>query len=67
MQDGLTDGGDPRLLEVVLENLLRNAWKFTSAAATRPSSSSAPGPGARRPGGRAVYYVRDNGVGFDAA
>jgi signal transduction histidine kinase len=31
--DGITPQGDPNLLEIVLENLLANAWKFTSGAA----------------------------------
>jgi PAS domain S-box-containing protein len=60
VQDGLAAQGDARLLRVVLENLLGNAWKFTSQRRQ-----------ARIEIGRAqdshVFYVRDNGVGFDMA
>ena len=59
IEEGVTGWGDARLMLVVLENLLGNAWKFTSKK-----------PGARiefgvekKPGG--AYYVRDNGAGFD--
>ena len=53
--------GDLRLLRIVLENLLSNAWKFTGRAAhARIEMASFPdGTGER------AYYVRDNGVGFD--
>jgi PAS domain S-box-containing protein len=54
--------GDPRLLKVVLDNLLRNAWKYTrrkpDAHIEFGVSDEGPAP---------VYYVRDNGVGFDMA
>jgi PAS domain S-box-containing protein len=52
--------GDPRILRVVVDNLLRNAFKFT---AKRPratiSFGTAPAESAR------VFYVKDDGVGFD--
>lgn len=53
---------DPRLLRIVLENLLANAWKFT--ADRRPAIVEF-----GRAGGEAqnVYFVRDNGIGFDMA
>jgi light-regulated signal transduction histidine kinase (bacteriophytochrome) len=54
--------GDPGLLKVVLENLLGNAWKYSS---TRPSARIE--FGVADEGGRCVYFVRDNGVGFDMA
>ena len=54
--------GDRRLLRVVLENLLSNAWKFT---ATRPSAHIE--FGSEKANGQTVVFVRDNGVGFDMA
>src|SRR5579884_2550000 len=52
--------GDRALVEQVLANLLGNAVKFTRG---RPEARIE--VGARRDGGETVYYVRDNGVGFD--
>jgi signal transduction histidine kinase len=52
--------GDGRLLRVLLDNLLGNAWKFT-AKAQKPRIVF----GARSGNGLPVYYVRDNGAGFD--
>jgi signal transduction histidine kinase len=49
---------DPRLLLIVLENLLANAWKFTSR---RPDALIALEP---LPGSEPGFVVRDNGVGF---
>jgi PAS domain S-box-containing protein len=59
--DGLVADGDPRLLGIVVENLLSNAWKFT---AKTPDAAIEVG---RELGadGLAWLYVRDNGVGFD--
>jgi two-component system, sensor histidine kinase and response regulator len=54
--------GDPQLLRVVLENLLNNAWKFTSK---HPSARIEFGTVEQN--GKMVYFVRDNGVGFDMA
>ena len=51
---------DPRLLRIALENLLSNAWKYTSRAAQATVSVGAQA-GEHGP----VYFVRDNGVGFD--
>jgi PAS domain S-box-containing protein len=52
--------GDARLLRVVLENLLGNAWKYTSKHATARIEF-----GATEGGGRVVHFVRDDGAGFD--
>jgi len=52
--------GDPRLLRIALENLLRNAWKFTHK---KPGAVIELGK--RTEPGRTVYLVRDNGAGFD--
>jgi PAS domain S-box-containing protein len=60
--DGLIANGDARSLGIVFENLLDNAWKFTgSCPVTRIEV------GARQEKGRPVYFVRDNGAGFDMA
>lgn len=59
IQPGITAVGDRHLLYVVLENLLGNAWKFT-AHADFPRIEF----GTHREGGRTIYFVRDNGVGF---
>ncbi|MEK7765963.1 MAG: histidine kinase dimerization/phospho-acceptor domain-containing protein, partial [bacterium] len=52
--------GDPGLLRAALENLLDNAWKFTAKA-----SGSRVEVGVKRGDGERVYFVRDNGAGFD--
>ena len=57
---GLTVEGDRGLLRIVLENLLANAWKFTSR---QPDARVE--LGSRRRDTQEVYFVRDNGVGFD--
>jgi light-regulated signal transduction histidine kinase (bacteriophytochrome) len=54
--------GDPRLLRVVLENLLENAWKFTTHT---PRARVEFGVVDRD--GQRAYFVRDNGAGFDMA
>jgi light-regulated signal transduction histidine kinase (bacteriophytochrome) len=60
--EGLAVNGDPRLLHIALENLLANAWKFTTK---RPSATIE--LGATQDNGRVVYFVRDDGAGFDMA
>jgi PAS domain S-box-containing protein len=62
-QEGLMTQGDARLLRALLENLLGNAWKFTRK---RPAARVELGR-EETPDGAAVYYVRDNGAGFDMA
>jgi len=52
--------GDPNLLRIALDNLLRNAWKFTQ---NRPVAQIQVGVTERD--GEPVYFVRDNGAGFD--
>ena len=63
-ENGLTVTADRDLIRTVLQNLLENAWKFTSRCRPMPSSSSAT---ARTQDGEPCYFVRDNGAGFDAA
>ena len=55
--------GDGRLIKVVLENLLGNAWKFTSR---QPNATIRVGQTFAADGMR-VFFVSDNGVGFDMA
>ncbi len=58
---GLAVEADPGLVRLLLENLLRNAWKYT-----RPRTRAVVEFGAERGGaGATVFFVRDNGVGFD--
>ncbi len=59
--DGLHVRGDPHLLASVLENLVGNAWKFSRA---REPAIIEVGRADRD--GEPVFFVRDNGVGFDA-
>lgn len=60
IQEGLKARGDERLIRMVLENLIGNAWKYSSkrdvARIEFGSAGSLDGTG--------VYYVRDNGIGF---
>ena len=58
---GLVLSADPVLLRGVMDNLLGNAWKFTR---TREAAEIELGVTAA-PSGDAVYFVRDNGVGFN--
>jgi PAS domain S-box-containing protein len=60
---GMTASGDPVLLRVLMDNLLRNAWKFTGKQ-EHPRIQVGEG---RAPDGRRAYFVRDNGAGFEMA
>ncbi len=61
IQGGLVATGDSELLRLLLHNLLSNAWKFTG-----PEENPCVEFGVRTElEGGAVFYVRDNGVGFD--
>jgi signal transduction histidine kinase len=62
VQECLPVTADPALIRIVLENLMGNAWKFTAKAA-HPAIEV----GALSGNGGPVYFVRDNGAGFDAA
>jgi len=53
---------DPALLRIALENLLANAWKFTSKVTAGCIEF-----GLLQAEGRSTYFVRDNGAGFDMA
>jgi signal transduction histidine kinase len=65
-QKGHEVWGDPKLLRVALVNLIGNAWKFT---AKTPEARVEFGLSERLSykGRVPVYYVRDNGAGFDPA
>ncbi len=59
---GLQANADPVLAKVLLENLLRNAWKFTAEREQADIEFEA-----AVQDGETVYRVRDNGAGFDMA
>jgi PAS domain S-box-containing protein len=60
--DSIEAHGDSRLLRAALENLLNNAWKFTGK---QPDARIE--LGVSRHNGQPLYFVRDNGAGFDMA
>jgi PAS domain S-box-containing protein len=60
--DGMKDYADPRLLRTVIENLIGNALKYSAA---KPETVI--DVGVTEQGGEKVYFVRDNGAGFDMA
>ena len=60
--EGITANVDADLLRVVLDNLLGNAWKYTSKREQAVIEF-----GSAETDGKPVYYVRDNGIGFDKA
>jgi light-regulated signal transduction histidine kinase (bacteriophytochrome) len=59
---GIIGVGDGSLVRVALENLISNAWKFTGRQAKARIEF-----GAVDSSGSTVYYVRDNGAGFNMA
>ncbi|HEX7794702.1 MAG TPA: PAS domain S-box protein [Vicinamibacterales bacterium] len=59
---GIIGVGDGSLVRVALENLIGNSWKFTGRQAKARIEF-----GAVDSSGSTVYYVRDNGAGFDMA
>lgn len=62
IQEGLVAKGDSRLLRIALENLLGNAWKFTNKQ-PKPTIEF----GLSRMESEPIYFVHDNGCGFDMA
>jgi PAS domain S-box-containing protein len=69
LQPGLVVEGDRSLLRVMLENLIRNAWKFTRAKERAKiefglySGTDSNAEVNAKP----IYFVRDNGAGYDMA
>lgn len=62
VQSNLRAFADRHLIENVLENLIGNAWKFTAQV-----SRACIEVGSVPEGGETVFFVRDNGAGFDMA
>ncbi|MGH7435213.1 MAG: sensor histidine kinase [Polyangiaceae bacterium] len=60
VHEGVRASGDARLLTIVLENLIGNAWKFT-AKREHPTIEF----GRNEQGPTSVYFIRDNGAGLD--
>ncbi len=58
--EGLAATGDERLLEIVLNNLMHNAWKYTSR-----KDEGVIRFGSQKLAARPVFFVKDNGAGFD--
>lgn len=63
IQPGLVAQGDTHLLQVVLENLINNAWKFTAKQEYAKIEFGA----MPQKNGILAYFVRDDGTGFDMA
>jgi len=60
IQEGLSSYADKQLIRIAMTNLLNNAWKFTSK-----TESARIEFGATAEDGKVIYYVKDNGAGFD--
>jgi PAS domain S-box-containing protein len=60
IEDELLVNGDPPLLEAALSNLIENAFKFTGMCPVAHIAF-----GSTRSGDERVFFVRDNGAGFD--
>lgn len=62
IEDGMTVHADKSLLQIAMQNLLENAWKFTAK-----NDEAVIRVGTREHAGRRECFVADNGVGFDMA
>jgi light-regulated signal transduction histidine kinase (bacteriophytochrome) len=62
IRPSLQTNGDPSLVEAALQNLMENAWKFSGKNPQARIEF-----GSEYKNGRMIYFVRDNGAGFDMA
>ncbi len=60
---GVVAEGDRRLLQILLENLLGNAWKFSTGVSEAVVEFGV----TQQADGHSAYFVKDNGAGFDMA
>lgn len=60
IEPGMKGHGDRSLLRLVLQNLLENAWKYTARRERAVIEF-----GSTNDAGNTVYFIRDNGIGFD--
>ncbi len=60
IQDNMECYGDSQLIRIALDNLLGNAWKYTSKVALANIEF-----GVKNKNGDTTYYIKDNGAGFD--
>lgn len=60
IENNIQAQGDARLLEIVLDNLMANAWKYTSKKQSAQIEFAA-----SRKENKTIYYVKDDGAGFD--
>ena len=60
IDDGLYAIADPTLIYVLMQNLIQNAWKFSSR-----NELTVIEVGRTQSGGESCFYVKDNGVGFN--
>ncbi len=58
--DGITGNGDQHMLNIVMQNLIGNAWKFTMKKTKGHIEI-----GVRNKEGKTIYHIKDNGAGFD--
>lgn len=65
IEPGLMVDGDPNLMRIMLENLMENAWKYTGKHSTARIEVGLLSAGKAERDGQSVYFVRDDGAGFD--
>src|SRR5205823_3994529 len=60
VKEGVSVNGDPKLLKIAMENLIGNSWKYTAKHNEANIEF-----GVVEQDGKPVYFVRDDGAGFD--